>query len=121
MVMCEEMKRLRDMLTSHKIEYTDASTICPKELISKCMAHGLSENMSDTTVYRTHFKIGTDIYSVIYGYATYGGYDPVTDVDKKYLELRINGDKPVGFLTANDIISYIKIKHNLVSYYEGDY
>jgi hypothetical protein len=113
MEMCEEMKELRDWLTKHRIEFKDDSTIASHEFVSKSIELGVPENMADTSVFRTKFEIDDVYYSVIYGYCTYGGNDPITG-DEKLLELEcsaVNDCVPQGWLKASDIISFIKIYH----------
>lgn len=49
-------------------------------------------------------------YSVINGFGTYGGYDPMYDRNTGLLEMmsaNINGGDSCGYLTADDIIKTI--------------
>lgn len=50
--------------------------------------------------------IGNKKYSVVYGYGTYGGYDPLYHKDNGLLEMwPIDGsESPHGWLTAEDVI-----------------
>lgn len=102
--MCEEMKKLREMLTERGIEWKDVSSI----------EHGIDKYHADSTIYRTHFETGGFKYSVIYGYGTYGGYDPFNGDNPGLLECmtsELNDGCPVGYMTAQDVINVIDGKY----------
>jgi hypothetical protein len=112
--MCEEMKKLREMLTKRGIEWKDASSIVPDEVIQHRIEFGMNKYHADSTMYRTHFETGGNEYSVIYGYGSYGGYDPFNGYDPKLLECMtsvLNGGEPVGYMTAEDVMNVIDGKH----------
>lgn len=112
--MCEEMKKLREMLTERGIEWKDASAIVPDEVIQQSIAYGIDKYHADSTIYRTHFETGGNKYSVIYGYGSYGGYNPFNGDDPELLECMtsaLNGGEPVGNMTAADIINVIDWKY----------
>lgn len=110
MKMCEEMQKLRDRLDKIGIVWEDASSSTPEPIIEEMVRAGLERRYCDVTIYRTHFTINDINYSVIYGYGTYGGYDPVFDKDGGLLELwakNYNNDEPCGYMTADDVIKAI--------------
>lgn len=112
--MCEEMKKLRKMLTERGIGWKDVSAIVPDEAIQRCIALGIEKYHADSTIYRTHFETGGNKYSVIYGYGTYGGYDPFNGNDPELLECMtgaFNDGEPVGFMTANEVMDVIDGKY----------
>lgn len=102
--MCEEMKKLRQLLDKRGIEWTDASSITPDAFIQKCIEYGISEYSADCTIYRTHFDVDGNAFSVIYGYGTYGGYDSFDGSDLELLECMINDGDPTGYMTAEDVL-----------------
>lgn len=108
--MCEEMEKLREMLTERGIKWEDASSITPDEVIQRCIEHGIDKYHADSTMYRTHFEAGGNKYSVVYGYGSYGGYDPFNGDDPGLLECMtstLNGGEPVGGMTAGDVMDVI--------------
>lgn len=112
--MCEEMKKLREMLTERGIEWKDVSSIVPDEVIQRCIEHGIDKYHADSTIYRTHFETGGFKYSVIYGYGTYGGYNPFNGDNPGLLECmtsELNDGCPVGYMTAEDVINVIDGKY----------
>lgn len=111
--MCEEMKKLRKMLDEKGIKWEDCSGITPDELIEKSVATGIDKNFADVTIYRTHFESDGYKYSVIYGYGTYGGYDPLSGDDRGLLECMTDkayDGEPLGWLTAEQIMNIAKAK-----------
>ena len=108
--MCEEMKKLRSLLDVKGVEWTDESSICSEQMINECLKFyddKISRRMLDTTIYRTHFIVNNHRCSAIYGYGTYGGYDPIFNQDSGLLELMPDLDNmgdPIGFLTAEEVI-----------------
>lgn len=108
---CDEMKKLRKMLDEEGIKWKDCSGITPDEVIEKNIDAGIDKYHADATIYRTHFESNGYKYSVIYGYGTYGGYDPFNGDDPGLLECmtaKINGGEPQGFLTAEDVMKIIE-------------
>ena len=108
--MCEEMSKLRKMLDEAGIKWKDVSTVTSDELIEKSIAAGIDAYHADATIYRTHFESDGYKYSVIYGYGTYGGYDPFNGDDPGLLECmteKANGGEPQGWLTAEQVMSIV--------------
>ncbi len=102
MEVCEEMKKLREALDDMKIPWEDHS----------------EEYDSDFPIWfcRTWFHCEGKLYSVINGFATYGGWFGINPgIEEKdnlgLLELMSpESDGPIGFLTAEEIIKKIKEK-----------
>ena len=108
--MCCEMKKLRKLLTERGISWKDASSTSTDEAIRHNIAIGIDKAYADSTMYRTHFETGGYKYSVIYGYGSYGGYDPCNGADDGLLECMtgaLNGGEPVGGMTAEDIMRVV--------------
>lgn len=104
MKMCDEMIKLRAELDKRGIKWEDKSVITPEEIRQKLKAEGYC---CDPTIYRTHFTVDDYFYSVIYGYGTYSGYDPISGKSGELLECmteKLNGGEPVGGMTAIDVI-----------------
>lgn len=91
---CEEMKKLRNYLDKHKIEWEDDSSGWEFEGIINYTC-------------RTHFYYLGGMWSVINGLGTYGGYS-FNYKNQGALELMIVGHDPEGFLTAQNIIDMIE-------------
>jgi hypothetical protein len=105
MEMCDEMIKLRKLLTQKGIEWQDQSIIQQEELIARLSAEsGFEREYFDTTIYRTHFDYKGSHYSVINGFGTYGGYEPFEKKNYGLLELMRDDNNPVGWLTAQEII-----------------
>ena len=91
--MTKEMEKLRELLDAEHITWHDASReseMCP--------------------ICRTHFGYRGYQWSVIHGYGSYGGYSIIT-ADEGLLELMseaVNGGDPVGWLTADQVMEYVK-------------
>ena len=105
--MCDEMKKLRDLLDSMGIEWSDESNIISQQLIDDLVSEGFPESYVDTTMYRTHFMVNGHRASVINGFGSYGGYDPMLQNNKGLLELMPDLDNmgdPIGFLTAEEVV-----------------
>ena len=109
--MCKEMKKLRQLLDERGIEWADASSITSDAVIQKCIEFGIDKYHADCTIYRTHFYVDGNAFSVIYGYGTYGGYDSFNGSDLELLECRINGGDPTGYMTAEDVIDVVDNIH----------
>lgn len=108
--MCDEMSKLRKMLDEAGIKWKDVSTVTSDELIEKSIAPGIDEIRADTTTYRTHFEHEGYFFSVIYGYNTYGGCDPLSGHDPRLLECmteKANGGEPQGWPTAEQVMSIV--------------
>ena len=90
--MCDEMKKLRDILDKKGIEWEDAS-----------------ETDWYIYVYRTYFEFKDHNVSVIYGWGTSGGKNFRSLKDELLLEMKIDDDEPEGHLTANDIVKRLGI------------
>ena len=110
MKMCKEMQKLRDKLDEIGIVWEDASSSTPEKIIEDMVRDGFLRRYCDVAIFRTHFTINDVKYSVIYGYGTYGGYEPVFDKDYGVLEVwaeTINNGDPCGHMTADDVIKAI--------------
>jgi hypothetical protein len=108
MELCEEMKKLRRLLTEKGIEWHDESTIYSEELIEHLTkVSGLARQWHDSSIYRTYFDVNNTHYSVINGFGTYGGFVPYENKNYGLLECMTNDNAPVGWLTANDIIDML--------------
>ena len=110
MNICEEMKKLREMLDNRGIEWHDLSDITSEEIITQLMEKGLQRGYADTTIWRTHFEVDNIKYSVINGFGTYGGFNSFTGHNLGLLECmteKVNGGEPVGHLTAEEVIHII--------------
>lgn len=81
--MCEEMKKLREMLDNRNIYWEDKSN------------KGLQ-------IIRTHFYVEGIFCSVIWGFGTYGFKDGL-------LEFMVDKIEPIGNLTALNVISIIDV------------
>ena len=90
---CEEMKLFRKALDKKNIAWEDKS-------------EELSEEM---WFCRTHFEYNGNLVSVINGFGTYGGWAGAngTDVNRGLLEVMIENNEPVGWLTAESAIHLI--------------
>lgn len=87
--MNEEMKKLRTLLDAENIEW---------------------EDKSDNSIYpicRTHFSYNGQRWSVIHGYGSYGGYSSFSP-DRGLLEAYNFNDKPIEYLTAEEVMQYVK-------------
>lgn len=105
MEMCEEMAKLRELLTAKGIKWRDRSVIQQEKLIEYLSAEsGMEKEFFDTTIYRTHFDYKGSHYSVINGFGTYGGFEPFEKKNYGLLELMRDDNDPVGWLTAQEII-----------------
>lgn len=85
--MCKEMKKLRKYLTDNKIEWHDDTTIT-----------------ATWWMVRTKYEYKGRHYSVINGYGSFGGYTSFTKKNLGKLELMRDGDEPIGYLNADDVI-----------------
>lgn len=84
---CPEMQKFRAMLDRRGIEWEDRSEngFCP--------------------IVRTHFWYKDNLWSVIHGYGSFGGYDSLTGQDSQLLEVYDFGmskDGSWGLLTAEE-------------------
>ena len=92
--MTEQMTRLRQMLKEKKIEFVDRS----------------DPEGSKIHIDRTHFIVEgqkTHFFSVIHGFATYGGIS-LYGKDYGLLEVQIDHKDPVGFKTAEDVMKMVE-------------
>ena len=105
MELCEEMKKLRKLLTEKGIEWHDESTIYTEDFIG--MIKSTMPYFVDNSIYRTHFDIDGIHYSVINGFGTYGGFDLIERKNYGLLECMIDDNEPVGWLSANNIMDMI--------------
>lgn len=131
MKMCDEMIKLRAELDKRGISWEDKSSIVPQKAIEMMVAQGIDAQFADSSMFRTHFNVGGYHYSVIYGYGSYGGYDPITGKSGELLECmteKINGGEPVGNMSAVDVLrifddelnnSYNKVEDELFTMVES--
>ncbi len=97
MTVCDEMKKLRQMLDEKNIPWHDASEI-------------MSEDKEwPVWICRTHIEYNGHKISVVNGFGTYGGWygaNPGTTENENMglLEIMIDDIEPVGWLKAEDII-----------------
>ena len=99
---CEETKKLRKFLDDHGIEWFDKSSDFGDRI-------GFNFYIE-----RTHFRLHDNLWSVIHGYGTYGGFNG-WEKDSGLLELMtsaVNGGAPIGYLKAEDVIEFIKVRTN---------
>lgn len=110
MEICDEMIKLRNLLSKKGIEWQDVSTIQKEEIAERLSAEsGIEKEFFDTTIYRTHFDYKGSHYSVINGLYTYGGYEPFEKKNYGLLELMRDDNDPVGWLTAQEIIDSLEM------------
>lgn len=109
MRLCEEMKKLRQWLSDNDIVWFEQSSIMSEKKIDYLMhiCGGTERAYFDTSIYRTHFIINGELWSVINGFGTYGGFEPYVNKNYGMLELRIGDNNPMGWLSADDIIEMI--------------
>lgn len=98
---CKEMEDLRSWLDELHIKWTDESD---------------SVIGTKYWICRTHFIVNGTHFSVINGYATYGGYNEVLEKNEGLLELMIDSNNPIGYLTAEECICIIikELEKNVV-------
>ena len=112
MQICKEMTKLRQSLTNRGIKWIDKSVIKTADELQKLMEimPDVDANYLDTSMYRTHFDYKGTRWSVINGYGSYGGYDPIDGKNEGLLELLIDddtGNEPIGYLKADDVLNYM--------------
>ncbi len=109
MELCEEMKKLRQWLSDNDIVWFERSSIMSEKKIDYLMhiCGGTERAYFDTSIYRTHFIINGELWSVINGFYTHGGFEPYVNKNYGMLELRIGDNDPVGWLSADNIIKRI--------------
>lgn len=100
MTVCDEMKKLRQMLDEKNISWHDASDIMSKS------------KEWPVWICRTHFEYNGLKFSVVNGFGTYGGWagaNPGMEEDKNMglLEIMIEDNEPVGWLKAEDIMKIL--------------
>ena len=91
--MVSEMKKFRELLNNASIKW-----------------HDDSEKMETFFMDRTHFWYRDYKWSVINGYCSYGGYDPVTNINYGHLELMsnaVNGGEPIKIETAEEAFKIV--------------
>ena len=100
MTVCDEMKKLRQMLDEKNIPWHDASEV-------------MSEDKEwPMWICRTHFEYKGMKISVVNGFGTYGGWfgaNPGTTEEENMglLEIMIEDNEPVGWLKAEDIMEIL--------------
>lgn len=88
---CDEMKNLREWLDKNGIKWEDKSD---KDYCFGWMA-------------RTHFTYKDHFVSVVNGYGSYGGFNRF-DPNEDLLEMMIGENDPIGWLTADQVITYLE-------------
>lgn len=113
-VLCKEMKKLRAELDKRGIPWTDNSKITTDEELQRCtrLYFSLPASYYDTSIYRTKFTYNGKQYSVINGYGTYGGYEPWNGKNNNLLEMMIDDNDPIGWLTADDVCREVGINND---------
>lgn len=107
MIVCDEMKKLRQMLDEKNIPWHDASDI-------------MSESKEwPVWICRTHFEFKGLKVSVVNGFGTYGGWygaNPGMTEDKNMglLEIMIEDSEPVGYLKAENIMEILGEKNDRI-------
>lgn len=92
MEICAEMKKLREYLDAHGIEWHDDSYA-----------------LSECWMCRTKFEINGNSFSVINGVGSYGGVNAGCKYNQGLLEYWINEKgEPTGYATAEDVIKEIE-------------
>lgn len=91
--MCEEMLKLRKWLDDNQIEWNDHSWHMAR--------------YKDYYIDRTHFNFRSHFFSVINGMGTYGGMVSYGCKNQGLLEVMIDGNEPIGNLTADEVIEEI--------------
>lgn len=88
--MVEQMIKLRKALDDAGIEWWDKS---------------------DNRMDRTEFRVNGDLWSVINGYGSYGGYENDGRVNMGLLELLatwVNDGDPIGYLSVDDVMVFVQ-------------
>ncbi len=110
MVVCEEMKKLRNWLDQNNIPWVDFSE-----------DYGMVGKMS-MFICRTHFNADNHMVSVVNGFGTYGGFSDLEMSNKGLLEVMsdlLNDGEPVGYLTADELIEMLRVKCHLEEIAKG--
>lgn len=100
MIICEEMKKLRDALDKMGVEWVDASDEWKIGEYDTCI--------NFFYICWTHFNYNGKRYSVINGYGSFGGYDMFSDDNKNLLEIMLPNQEVVGYLTANEVMEILR-------------
>ena len=98
MIVCDEMKKLREMLDKKGIKWMDYSD----ELIEE----------KGYFMCRTRFLFNDKYWSVINGFGSYGGVDFETGINDGLLEVYSVGMETIGFLTAKEVMAIINWNRN---------
>lgn len=99
--MTSEMIKLRTLLDLNDIAWVDAS-------------EEYNHYSYPYSIYRTHFEHRGYHWSVVHGFGTYGGWSSHSS-DRGLLEVMseaINGGEPIGYLTAEEVMEYVKGERN---------
>ena len=94
-IMCKEMKKLRKYLTDNGIEWYDDTSIS-----------------ATWWMVRTKYKYKGREFSVINGFGSFGGYTSFTNKNMGKLELIIDGEEPIGYLSAEDVVEIMNEMDN---------
>ena len=96
---CEEMKKLREGLTKRGIKWNDMTQYGPP-------------GHEELWICRTKFEYHGNMWSVIHGFGTYGGFSHfVHDCGKLELRVGLYGE-PIGRLTAAEVFKLMDKEGN---------
>ena len=113
--MCQEMIRLRVKLNILGIPWTDESDsrfertkLAEAHSLSPLERKGKRMDIHDFGIDRTVFSVKDKKFSVVNGFCTKGGYEPIVlNENQGLLEMMFSGQDPIGYLTADDIIDLV--------------
>lgn len=108
MKICKEMLKLRSWLNEKDIRWFDRSSITSQEYIDLMAMFEIEPQYADTTIHRTHFEFREHHISVINGYGTYGGFEPLENKNYGALEMMIDDREPIGWLSAENVIQKLE-------------
>ena len=94
MIVCQEMKKLRDILGERDIPWEDKSVDYP--------------SVRDLWICRTHFSFKNRFVSVINGAGTYGGFCIEERANEGLLEMMVGNNEPMGHLTADEVFALLE-------------
>lgn len=95
MIICDEMKKLREGLDERHIPWEDKSD---------------DDNGGGYWICRTHFRFNGNRWSVINGFGTYGGFHSFTWKNNELLECMTGNEEPVGWLMAKDVFEMMEVE-----------
>lgn len=108
MKICEEMIKLRNWLDEEGVLWVDKSSITSQGYIDLMAKFEIEPQYADTTIHRTYIPFREHSISVINGYGTYGGFEPLENKNYGALEMMIDDNEPVGWLSAENVIQKLE-------------